>query len=55
MESIVLSASAGDAQCDCFVRRACAAGVRGRIDELATRSPEVRRYVAGVLAAESAA
>jgi len=53
-ESIVRRASGGDAACDRFVRRACAAGVRARLDELATSSPEVGRYAAGVLAAESA-
>jgi HEAT repeat protein len=54
MESIVLRASNGDAGCDRFVRRACAAGVHARLDELATGSREVGRYAAGVLAAESA-
>ena len=55
MESIVRRASSGDAACDRFVRRACAAGVHAALDELATGSPEVGRYAAGVLAAESAA
>jgi hypothetical protein len=52
MESIVRRASGGDAACDRFVRKACAAGVHARLDELATGSPEVGRYAAGVLAAE---
>jgi HEAT repeat protein len=55
MESIVRRASDGDDSCDRFVRRACAAGVHARLDELAAGSPEVGRYAAGVLAAESAA
>jgi HEAT repeat protein len=55
MESIVLRASDGDAECDRFVRRACAAGVHARLGELAASSPKVRRYAAGVLATESAA
>jgi hypothetical protein len=54
MESIVRRASSGDAASDRFVRRACVAGVHARLDELATGSPEVGRYAAGVLAAESA-
>jgi hypothetical protein len=54
MESIVRRASGGDAGCDGFVRRACAAGVHARLDELATGSMELGRYAAGVLAAESA-
>ena len=54
MESIVRRASSGDAASDQFVRRACVAGVHARLDELATGSPEVGRYAAGVLAAESA-
>lgn len=53
-ESIVLRASGGDAACDRFVRRACAAGVHARLDELATSSPEGGRYAARVLAAELA-
>jgi HEAT repeat protein len=52
MESIVRRASGGDAACDRFVRRACAAGVHARLDELAAGSPEVGRYARGVLAAE---
>jgi HEAT repeat protein len=55
MESIVLRASGGDAACDRFVRRACAAGVKARLDELARGSPEVGRYAAELLAEESAA
>src|SRR6516165_668784 len=54
MESIVRRASGGDAACDRFVRRACAAGVHARLDELATGSSEVAVYSAEVLAAESA-
>jgi len=54
MESIVRRASSGDAACDRFVRRACAAGVHARLDELATGSPEVAVYSAEVLAVESA-
>jgi HEAT repeat protein len=53
-ESIVLRASRGDAGSDRFVRRACAAGVHARLDELAAGSPEVGPYAAGVLAAEFA-
>jgi hypothetical protein len=53
MDSIVQRARDGDTECDRFVRRACAAGVRARLDELATESPEVGRYASGVLAAES--
>jgi hypothetical protein len=52
IDLIVRRASGGDAASDRFVRRACAAGVHARLDELATGSPEVRRYAAGVLAAE---
>jgi HEAT repeat protein len=55
MESIVLRASGGETECDRFVRRACAAGVRARLDELATGSSPAGRYAAGVLAAGSAA
>lgn len=55
MESVVRRASGGDAGCDRFVRRAFAAGVHARLDELAADSPEVGRYAVGVLAAESAA
>jgi hypothetical protein len=55
MESIVLRASGGDAGCDRFVRRARAAGVDARLDELATGSLEAGRYAAAVLAAGSAA
>jgi hypothetical protein len=55
MESIVRRASGGDAARDRFVRRACAAGVHARIDELATGSPDVGRYAAGVLVGRSAA
>jgi HEAT repeat protein len=54
MESIVRRASGGDSACDRFVRRACAAGVRARLDELAAGSLEVGRYAAAVLAAELA-
>ena len=54
MESIVRRASGGDAACDRFVRRACAAGVHARLDELATGSSEVAVYSAEVLAVESA-
>jgi len=54
MESIVRRASSGDAACDRFVRRACAAGVHARLDDLATRSPEVGGYAARVLAGELA-
>ena len=53
MESIVRRASSGDAACNRLVRRACAAGVHARLDELATGSPEVAVYAAQVLAAES--
>jgi HEAT repeat protein len=52
MESIVWRASGGDSACDRFVRRACVAGVHGRLDELAEGSREVGRYAASVLAAE---
>jgi HEAT repeat protein len=55
IESIVLRASSGDAECDVFVRRVCAAGVHARLDELATGPPNVGRYAAGVLASEAAA
>jgi hypothetical protein len=55
MESIVRRASGGDAACDRFVRRACAAGVHARIDELARDSPDVGPYAAGVLMGRSAA
>jgi hypothetical protein len=55
MESVVRRASEGDAGCDRFVRRACAAGVHARLDELAADSLEVGRYAAGVLVEESAA
>ena len=55
LESIVRRASCGDAACDRFVRRACAAGVHARLDELATGSSEVAVYSAEVLAAGSAA
>jgi HEAT repeat protein len=56
MESIVLRASDGDAECDRFVRRACAAGVHARLEELAVSDlPQMGRYAAAVLAAESAA
>jgi hypothetical protein len=55
MESIVLRASSGDIECDRFVRRACAAGVHARLDELAVGSPEVSRYAGAVLAARSPA
>jgi HEAT repeat protein len=51
-ESIVRRASSGDGASDRFVRRACAAGVHARLDELAIGSPEVGRYAADVLAAE---
>jgi HEAT repeat protein len=54
MDSIVRRASDGDAACDRFVRSACAAGVHARLEELATGSPQVRRYAAGLLAPESA-
>jgi HEAT repeat protein len=54
IESIVWDASGGDAACDRFVRRACAAGVHARLDELAAGAPVVGRYAASVLAAESA-
>jgi HEAT repeat protein len=54
MESIVRRASGGDTACDRFVRRACAAGVHARLDELAAGSLEVGRYAAAVLAAELA-
>jgi HEAT repeat protein len=54
MESIVRRASGGDTTCDRFVRRACAAGVHARLDELAAGSLEVGRYAAAVLAAELA-
>jgi HEAT repeat protein len=54
MESIVRRATDGDAGCDRFVRRACAVGVRARLDELAAGSLEVGRYAASVLAAELA-
>ena len=54
MESIVRRASGGDAAADRFVRRACAAGVRARLDELAAGSLEVGCYAASVLAAELA-
>jgi HEAT repeat protein len=54
LESIVLRASGGDSGCDRFVRRACAAGVRARLDELnVADAAEVGSYAAGVLAAES--
>jgi HEAT repeat protein len=49
-ESVIRHASSGDAACDRFVRRACAAGVRARLDELATGSPELGGYAASVLA-----
>lgn len=49
MESIVVRASRGDAECDRFVRGACAAGVRARLDELAADSPEAGRYATDVL------
>jgi HEAT repeat protein len=55
MDSIVRRASGGDTACDRFVRRACAAGVHARLDELAAGSLEAGLYAAGVLAAESAA
>jgi hypothetical protein len=55
MESIVRRASGGDAACDRFVRRACAAGVHARIDELARDSPDLGPYAAGVLMGSSAA
>jgi hypothetical protein len=56
MESIVRRASDGDAECDRFVRRACAAGVHARLDELAVADlPQMGRYAAAVLAAESSA
>jgi HEAT repeat protein len=55
MESIVLRASAGDIECDRFVRGARAAGVHARLDEFAASSSEAGRYAAGVLATESAA
>jgi HEAT repeat protein len=55
MESVVRRASGGDAGCDRFVRRALAAGVHARLDELAVGSSEVGRYAAGVLVAGSAA
>ena len=55
MESVVRRASGGDAECDRFVRRALAAGVHARLDELAAGSLEVGHYAASVLAAESAA
>ncbi len=55
MESIVRRAAGGDAACDRFVRRACAAGVHARLDDLAAGPPDPGRYAAGVLAAEAAA
>jgi hypothetical protein len=54
MESIVRRASGGDIACDRFVRRACAAGVHARLDELAAGSLEVGRYAASVLGVELA-
>ena len=50
METIILRAAAGDAECDRFVRAAGAAGVRARLDELAASSSDASHYAADVLA-----
>jgi hypothetical protein len=50
MEPIIVSAAGGDAECDRLVRRACAAGVHARLDELAASPLEPGPYAADVLA-----
>jgi hypothetical protein len=50
LESIVGRAASGDEHLDRFVRRACAVGVRARLDELAAGSSDTGRYAAMLLA-----
>lgn len=49
-ESVIGRAAAGDQQLDRFVRRACALGVRARLNDLAVGSGELRGYALTVLA-----
>jgi hypothetical protein len=50
LESIVGRAGSGDERLDRFVRRACAAGVHARLDEVAAGPSETGRYAAMLLA-----
>lgn len=49
MESIIVRAAGGDADCDRFVRGAGAAGVQARLAELAASPSEPGRYAAEIL------